>query len=66
MMKITYKVVIIIFGYLRTISNNKGSCFWEKFLKETSRKVREVCEGQERSRFLKTRGCNSLGRMDFH
>jgi hypothetical protein len=44
MMKIADKVVIIISGYLTTISSNKGGSFWEEFLKETWRKVGEMCE----------------------
>jgi hypothetical protein len=44
MMRIANKVVIIVYGYLRTINNNKGGSFWEEFLKEIWRKVGEVCE----------------------
>jgi hypothetical protein len=44
MMRIVEKVDIIVSGYLKTTNNRKGGSFWEEFLKEIWRKVREVCE----------------------
>jgi hypothetical protein len=46
-MRIIDKIVIIVYSYLRMVNMSKGVLF-TKFLKETLRKVWEVCELEER------------------